>query len=123
MNATHPPASFSADLRGCNALAMLTPREVTALFMAALDRAGARIVNAVSHPFPDTGLTCALILRESHAVLHTWPESGTAHIDIFSCTAQLRAVEAIQQLGQTFGAQSLSIQETARADGHADLRS
>jgi S-adenosylmethionine decarboxylase len=116
------PASFSADLSGCGALPLLASDEVAELFMAALDRAGATIVQAVSHAFPASGLTCVLILRESHAVLHTWPETGTINIDIFSCTPRLRSVQAIEELGRSFGAQHISIQEIARADGHEPCR-
>ena len=116
------PISFSADLSGCDALPVLTSDEVADLFIAALDRAGATIVEAVSHAFPKTGLTCVLILRQSHAVLHTWPETGTIHIDIFSCTTRLRSVQAINELGQAFGARHVSIQEIARADGHPPRR-
>ena len=119
MDASVTPASFSADLSGCAALSMLAVDEVAELFMAALGRAGATIVQSVSHAFPKTGLTCVLILRESHAVLHTWPETGTVNIDIFSCTPRLRSVEAIRELGASLGAQQISIQEMARADGHA----
>jgi S-adenosylmethionine decarboxylase len=122
MDAHASPTSFSADLSGCEALPVLTGDEVADLFIAALGRAGATIVDAVSHAFPKTGLTCVLILRESHAVLHTWPETGTIHIDIFSCTTRLRSVQAINELGQSFGARRLSIQEIARADGHGPRR-
>jgi S-adenosylmethionine decarboxylase len=118
MDATALPASFSADLSGCEALALLTGDEIADLFTTALNRAGATIVEAVSHAFPPTGLTCVLILRESHAVLHTWPETGTINIDIFSCTPRLKSVQAINELGRSFGARHLSIQEIARADGH-----
>ena len=118
MSATATPASFSADLSGCAALPMLAGDEVAELFMHALGRAGATIVETVSHAFPKTGLTCVLILRESHAVLHTWPETGTINIDIFSCTPRLRSVQAIHDLGRSFGARHVSIQEIARADGH-----
>jgi len=122
MEANALPTSFSADLSGCDALSLLTGDEVADLFMAALGRAGATIVEAVSHAFPTRGLTCVLILRESHAVLHTWPETGTINIDIFSCTTRLRSVQAINELGQSFGARHLSIQEIARADGHGPRR-
>ena len=118
MKATVASSSFSADLSNCGALALLTGDEVVELFTAALERAGATIVESVSHAFPTIGLTCALILCESHAVLHTWPETGTIHIDIFSCTTRLRSVQAIHELGQVFGARHLSIQELARVDGH-----
>ena len=122
MDATASPASFSADLSGCDALGQLTGDEVADLFIAALGRAGGTIVDIVSHAFPKTGLTCVLILRESHAVLHTWPETGTINIDIFSCTTRLKSVQAIQDLGQSFGARHLSIQEIARTDGHRPRR-
>jgi len=122
MDANASPASFSADLSGCEALPVLTGDEVADLFIRALQRAGATIVEAVSHAFPKTGLTCVLILRESHAVLHTWPETGTINIDIFSCTTRLQSVQAINELGQSFGARHLSIQEIARADGHGARR-
>jgi S-adenosylmethionine decarboxylase len=126
MDAHASITSFSGDLSGCEALAQLTGDEVADLFIAALGRAGGTIVDIVSHAFPKTGLTCVLILRESHAVLHTWPETGTINIDIFSCTTRLKSVQAIEELGQSFGARHLSIQEIARADGHGphlDVRS
>src|SRR6188472_2931991 len=69
MDANATPASFTADLLSCTALTQLTGDEVTGLFMGALTSAGATIVQTVSHAFPQTGLTCVLILRESHAVL------------------------------------------------------
>jgi S-adenosylmethionine decarboxylase len=118
MDGTDSPASFSADLCGCAALPVLAVDEVAELFIAALGRAGATIVDTVSHLFPRTGLTCVLILSESHAVLHTWPETGTINIDIFSCTPRLRSLEAINELGRSFGAQQIAIQEIARASGH-----
>jgi len=117
---THiPPALFSADLGGCADLADLAPGEITATFCAALRRAGATVVQELSHSFPGTGLTCVLILSESHAVLHTWPETGTVNIDIFSCSTRLRSLEAIDELRRSFGAQHVTVQEIARADGHS----
>ena len=119
MDATISPASFSADLSGCAALDTLTWEEVADLFICALDRAGATVVKAVSHAFPETGLTCVLILRESHAVLHTWPETGMVNIDIFTCSTKLQCLAAIEELGRSLGAAAVSIQEIPRGDGHA----
>jgi len=113
------PASFSADLVGCAALPMLIGDEISELFIAAIRHAGGTIVQMLSHAFPRVGVTCVLILAESHAVLHTWPETGIVNIDIFSCTPRLKSVEAIEALGRCLGARHVSIQEIARADGHA----
>jgi S-adenosylmethionine decarboxylase len=119
MDANATPASFSADLLSCAALSHLTGDELTELFIGALRRAGATIVQTVAHAFPETGLTCVLILSESHAVLHTWPETGMVNIDIFTCTTRLRSLAAIAELGQSLGAAAVSVQEIARADGHS----
>jgi len=113
-----PPSLYSVDLADCGNLATLKPEEVTATFGAALRRAGATIVHELSHTFPDAGLTCVFILSESHAVLHTWPETGTVNIDIFSCSTRLKSLEAIEELRQSFGAQRVTVQEIPRADGH-----
>jgi S-adenosylmethionine decarboxylase proenzyme len=113
-----PPVLFSADLTRCAHVASLTSEHVTAIFSWILEESGATIVRGVSHQFPVVGLTSVLILTESHAVLHTWPESGTVHLDIFSCSPRLRSRDAIRALGDAFGADRVSVQEVPRADGH-----
>jgi S-adenosylmethionine decarboxylase len=112
------PVLYSVDLRGCTAMSNLAPEIVTAAFVGALETAGATVVQAVSHNFPGTGLTCVLILAESHAILHTWPETDTVNIDIFSCSTRLKSLAAITELGRVFGATDVSVQEIPRADGH-----
>ena len=116
---THvPPSLYSVDLGGCTDLAGRAPDEIMATFGAALRRAGATVVHELSHAFPEAGLTCVLILSESHAVLHTWPETGTVNIDIFSCSPRLKSLDAIDELRRAFGAQHVTVQEILRADGH-----
>ena len=112
------PVLYSADLSGCAAIRALTPEVVTTLFVAALKSAGATVVESVSHNFPGAGLTCVLILSESHAVLHTWPETATVNLDIFSCSPRLQSLAAIAELGRWFGAAGVFIKEIPRADGH-----
>ena len=110
---------YSVDLVACAALASWHTDEIVAAFVAALERAGATVVGMLSHGFPGAGLTCVLILKESHAVIHTWPETGTVNVDIFSCSTRLRSLEAIDELRSFFGAGDISVQEISRADGHA----
>src|SRR4029077_16628504 len=112
------PVLYSVDLSECAAIRQLTTEEISETFTAALEGAGATILQAVSHKFPGAGLTCALLLSESHAVLHTWPETGTVNLDIFSCSTRLKSLDAITELGRLFGAGKVSIQEVPRADGH-----
>lgn len=119
MPAHEQPVLYSVDLIGCSAMCGVPPSIVAARFVSALESAGATVVHALSHNFPGAGLTCVLILAESHAVLHTWPETGTVNIDIFSCSTQLKSLVAIAELGRSFGADNVSIREMPRADGHA----
>ena len=118
MTVRHQPMLYSVDLAGCRLLSTLSPQDVTAAFADALKSAGATVVQAMSHNFPGAGLTSVLILAESHAVLHTWPETATVNIDIFSCSPRLRSLSAIAALGERLGASSVAIQEVLRADGH-----
>jgi S-adenosylmethionine decarboxylase len=113
------PILYSVDMRECEALASLTSDAVIATFVAALERAGATVVQTSSHAFPGAGLTSVLILRESHAVIHTWPETGTVNIDIFSCSTRLKSLEAVNELSRFLGARHVSVQEIPRADGHS----
>lgn len=119
MQSHEPPLLYAVELTGCRRLATLEPAAVIKMFTGALTGAGATVVQEMAHHFPGAGQTCVLILAESHAVLHTWPETGTVNLDIFSCSSRLRCQAAIAELGQSFGATRVTVQEIPRADGHS----
>lgn len=119
MHDQRKPVLYVVDAGGCSALAGVDPNAVVNTFVNALVRAGATVVNSTFHHFPGTGLTAVVILAESHAVLHSWPETGTIHLDIFSCSARLDSRAAIEEMARVYGATSVSIQEVERADGHS----
>jgi S-adenosylmethionine decarboxylase len=124
MTTHQAPVLYSVDLGECETLAGLGSAEIVDAFVAALEGAGATVVRKVSHAFPGAGLTSVLILAESHAVIHTWPETGTVNIDIFSCSTRLKSLEAVNELSRFLGARRVSVQEVPRADGHrADVPS
>lgn len=112
------PVLYSVDLGECDALLQLDSGEIIDAFVAALEGAGATVVRKVSHAFPGTGLTGVLILAESHAVIHTWPETGTVNIDIFSCSTRLKSLEVVNELSRFLGARRIAVHEVPRADGH-----
>lgn len=112
------PVVYAVDLEHCDALVDIGAEQVAAIFRAALCRAGAHIVADASHQFPGGGSTCVFVLSESHAALHTWPETGTVNIDIFSCSPRLGSLAVIEDLRRSLGARRVTIQEIARADGH-----
>ena len=117
------PVLYSVDLGHCEALHTFDAKSIAVVFSAALRGAGATIVQEMTHVYPGAGLTCVLVLRESHAVLHTWPETGTVNIDIFSCSTRLKSLAAVDELSRLFGAGQVSVQEIPRADGHRQPQS
>ncbi len=51
---------------------------------ACLDE-GAEVVKKYKKKFDGGGFTFTIVLAESHASCHTWPEHGLATVDIFMC--------------------------------------
>ena len=95
----------------------LSCERMAALFVRALEDAGATVLETHSHYFPGAGLTCVLVLAESHAVLHAWPDTGTASVEIYSCSPRLRSADAVDTVAAAFQASCVSIRDTPRSDG------
>ena len=51
----------------------------------AVQQAGATLLQLISHRFDPQGVTGLALLAESHLSIHTWPESGYAAVDVFTC--------------------------------------
>jgi S-adenosylmethionine decarboxylase proenzyme len=58
---------------------------MTALMQDACVNEGATIIKTNRKKFTGGGFTFFLLLAESHASGHTWPEYGMATLDIFMC--------------------------------------
>lgn len=81
---------------GADADAILAAMRETA------DLLGATVRGELAEPFLPHGATCVLILAESHLTVSTWPEAGLAHIDVFTCRADLEPGAAIRPLLNLF---------------------
>jgi S-adenosylmethionine decarboxylase proenzyme len=57
-------------------------RELT---RAAAEATRATVLQTCSHRFSPQGITVVVVLAESHASLHTYPESGVVFWDCFTC--------------------------------------
>ena len=49
------------------------------------EETGMKIIKGASHKFTPHGVTGFYILAESHISIHTWPEEGSAAIDVYYC--------------------------------------
>lgn len=69
---------------------------VRGLLRGAAIRGGASVVNECLHRFSPQGLSGVIVLAESHLAIHTWPEHGTAAVDVFTC-GRPEVAEAVAQ--------------------------
>jgi S-adenosylmethionine decarboxylase len=75
-----------AELWDCDVEVLRDESLLDTLFRAACEAAGATILHSHFHKFGDEGgVTGVVVLAESHASVHTWPEYGYAAVDIFMC--------------------------------------
>jgi S-adenosylmethionine decarboxylase len=97
-----------AELFGCER-ALLDDRDFLARALRrAAEAARAKIVAEVWHPFTPHGVTGVIVIEESHLSIHTWPESGYAAVDFYSC-GQGHLKDAISLLGRELHAERVDI--------------
>jgi S-adenosylmethionine decarboxylase len=46
---------------------------------------GATVLKYSLHEFEPQGMTAVVLLSESHASVHTYPETGSVFVDLFTC--------------------------------------
>lgn len=72
-------------LSGCSPELLNDEQALRALAERAATATGATIMQLCSHRFSPQGVTVVAVLAESHASLHTYPESGVVFWDCFTC--------------------------------------
>ncbi|MFJ2987688.1 polyamine aminopropyltransferase [Collimonas sp. NPDC087041] len=83
---------LTADCHDCSCSddLMLDPEQLRQLVVTETVSAGLTIVGEKFHPFQAAdgsaaGVTCALLLAESHLAIHTWPERKAVTLDVYVC--------------------------------------
>ncbi len=74
-----------ADYLDCNAEALADEQALIKVMLSAVEKCGAQILNHNFYVFPGHGLTMTILLSESHASIHTYPEHGKCYVDLFTC--------------------------------------
>lgn len=69
----------------CEASVIKDADRCLAALRDAVDALGATILGENVHRFPNGAVTAVLLLAESHATLHTYPEYESCFIDLFTC--------------------------------------
>ncbi len=93
-----------AELEGVDAAVLDDAPALRAALHDALVAAGARVLQVVAEQFSPQGVTVLALLAESHASVHTWPEHGRAHVDVFTCGEAADPERAVTGLAAALGA-------------------
>ncbi len=72
-------------LRDCSPDLLNDEHKLAELTAAAAEATGAKVLEICSHKFAPQGVTALAVLAESHASLHTYPESNVVFWDCFTC--------------------------------------
>ncbi len=76
---------YLASFYGCDIDAMRDIVTVKEVFEKAAKISGATILGSSDFVFDGNGYTLVLLLSESHASIHTYPEYGECFVDFFTC--------------------------------------
>jgi len=105
---------YICDLSNCNREVLLNPERAYALFSRAVRDSGLTVVDEGFYKFSPHGFTCFLLLAESHASLHAWPEYGYCAIDLFTCAIGKDLIPLIQTIKSALGADNFSLRKLDR---------
>ena len=115
MNATMKLGEhYICDLSNCNLQLLMDGERVHALFSQAVRESGLTVVDEGFYKFSPHGFTCFLLLAESHASLHAWPEYGYCAIDLFTCAIGKDLFPLIQHIKSVLGADNFSVRKLDR---------
>jgi S-adenosylmethionine decarboxylase proenzyme len=73
-----------ASYHGCDYGALTDVDRLTGVFRAGIEAAGATLLQEASQVLPPNGLIAVLLLSESHASIHTYPEKRCCFVDLFT---------------------------------------
>ena len=89
-----------AEVTNCDPVVLNDELYLHSLLHTACQIGGTGIVNSQSHKFSPQGVTVLILLSESHASIHTWPEDCYAAIDVFTCGTKVKPKMIIDYIQQ-----------------------
>ncbi|MCP9809418.1 adenosylmethionine decarboxylase [Cyanobium sp. HWJ4-Hawea] len=92
------------ELYGCSSAKLDDEVFLRDAITTAAQLAGATLLNLITHRFEPQGVTGLALLAESHISIHTWPESGYAAVDVFTCGDHTMPERACQVLAERLDA-------------------
>lgn len=103
-----------ADFFDCSAKILKDVNLIKEHMHEAANKANATIVSENFHTFSPWGVSGAIIIKESHLTIHTWPEYQYAAVDLFTCGDSLDSWSAFEYLKEKLECQKMEINDISR---------
>ncbi len=101
-------------LKGCSLDILDDENELVQLIRRAAESTGATVLKICSHQFAPQGVTAIAVLAESHASLHTYPETGVVFWDCFTCGTTCNPELSVPVLVDALQPKSITTQAVPR---------
>lgn len=110
------------ELSGCDARVLTSLGRVRSIMIAAAKEANAEILKVAFHRFHPQGVSGVVVIAESHLSIHTWPESGYAALDFYTCGDHTDPRRACEYAAEKLGARTMLTTEIKRGIASANGR-
>jgi S-adenosylmethionine decarboxylase len=102
------------DALGCREGVLGDRRAIVELLDEIVDQADLHVLRAADHVFEEPGgVTAMYLLAESHLTIHTFPEVGTATLNLYCCRPR-SPLDWSALLARTLGARRVTVRELPR---------
>ena len=102
------------DLKDCPSELLDNEEHIRMSLYVAAKVSNSELLNINAHKFKPQGVTALAMLAESHLSIHTWPETGVAKCDIFTCGDKCLPEKAVEYMKEAFKATEVTSQEHER---------
>ena len=102
------------ELSGCDAAKLTDVDAVRAMMEKAAKAANASIVTTAFHRFQPQGVSGVVVIEESHLSIHTWPETGYAAMDFYTCGDHTDPWAACEYAAEALDAKTMLTTEVKR---------
>lgn len=113
--AEHLSIHVLLDFYGC-ATNLDDPMMIQETMLEAAHKAKTTVLNSYVHRFSPQGVSCVVVISESHLSIHTWPEHNHAEVDVFTCGENALPTLAIEFMEKQFSPQRTVIYKKERGE-------
>jgi S-adenosylmethionine decarboxylase len=102
------------ELSGCDAAKLTDVDAVREMMQNAARAANATIIESAFHRFQPQGVSGVVVIQESHLSIHTWPETGYAAMDFYTCGDHTDPWAACEYAAEALDAKAMLTTEVKR---------